>query len=115
MKPQTRNPQTGESDRSDVTPTTLFAALAARRRQRTLRYLSQKPAAIHIGDLAEYIAITEDEPSHDRYQRILVDLYHTHLPHLSTAGLVSYDETTELVSLTVDRDVIEPYLRLLTD
>ncbi|SDJ41980.1 DUF7344 domain-containing protein [Natronorubrum texcoconense] len=112
MKPRTQNPRKAEIDRSDVSSTQLFAALAEERRQYALGYLSQKTAAIQLGDLAEYIALKEGEPSYDRYQRIVVDLHHRHLPHLRDAGLVRYDDDAELLELAVDRDVVAPYLRL---
>lgn len=112
MKPQTRNSRKAETDTTDISPTQLFTAFAAKRRQHALAYLAQKPAAIQLGDLAEYIALKEDDPSYDRYQRILVDLHHNHLPHLRDARLVSYDVETELLELAVDRDVVAPYLRL---
>lgn len=112
MKPQTRNSQGAEIDDADISSTRLFRAFAETRRQYALTYLAQKPAAIHLGDLAEYIALKEATPTYDWYQRILVDLHHQHLPHLRDAGLVRYDESTERLELAVDRDVIAPYLDL---
>ncbi|MFP9190550.1 DUF7344 domain-containing protein [Natronosalvus vescus] len=112
MKPQTKHPQNTAPATVEITPTHLFGAFAEERRQFTLSYLAQKPAAIHIGDLGEYIALKEDTPSFDWYQRILVDLHHRHLPYLCDFGLVRYDEETELVSLAIDRHVIDPYLKL---
>lgn len=112
MKPQTQNPHNTESDHTTITPTQMFAVLSDERRQYALVYLSQKPAAIYLGDLAEYIAIKEEEPSQERYQRILVDLHHRHLPLLCSAGLVDYDKDTELLEFTADCDLIAPYLQL---
>lgn len=112
MTPKTRNSQGAEIDDADVSSTRLFRAFAETRRQYALGYLAQKPAAIHLGDLAEYIALKEATPTYDRYQRVLVDLHHQHLPHLQDAGLVRYDEATERLELAVDRDVIAPYLDL---
>lgn len=112
MKPDTQNPQKAELDHEDLTPTELFGILSAERRQRALIYLAQKPAAIYLGDLAEYIALKEGEPTRERYERISVDLHHCHLPHLCGAGLVDYDAETELLELDVDRSLITPYLQL---
>lgn len=113
MKPHTQTPQDAEIDTPDISHTELFTAFAAERRQHALTYLAQKPVAIPLGDLAEYIALKENEPSYDWYQRILVDLHHRHLQQLRDAGLVHYEADTELVELAVDRDVIEPYLQLI--
>ncbi|MFP8955398.1 hypothetical protein ACLI4Y_01625 [Natrialbaceae archaeon A-CW3] len=112
MKPQAKHPHNTASATVEATPTQLFGVFAEERRQFALSYLAQKPAAIHIGDLGEYIALKEDNPSYDWYQRILVDLHHRHLPYLRDLGLVRYDEETELVSLAVNRHVIDPYLKL---
>lgn len=113
MKPQARNPRETEDDSSEISPTALFTALSEKRRQHALAYLAQKPAAIYLGDLAEYIAIGEDDPSYERYQRIVVDLHHRHLPHLREAGIVRYDAETELIELTIDRDAMAPYLAIV--
>lgn len=113
MKPTTRNPHDVETGQSAISSADLFAAFANERRQHTLIYLAQKSAAIPLGDLAEYIALKEGEPSYDWYERILTDLYHHHLPYLTDAGLVSYDADSELVTLAVERTVVAPYLRLV--
>ncbi|MCU4926732.1 hypothetical protein OB905_12200 [Halobacteria archaeon AArc-dxtr1] len=112
MKPEARNPQNPAVESPEITPTELFATLSSDRRQYALSYLAQKPAAIPLGDLAEYLAVTENRRSYEWYQRILVDLHHQHLPYLADVGLVRYDDQTELVELAVDRSVVDPYLRL---
>lgn len=112
MKPHTQTPENAEIDTPDISHTELFAAFAAERRQHALMYLAQKPVAIPLGDLAEYIALKEHNPSYDWYQRILVDLHHNHLPNLCNVGLIDYEAETELIELAVDRDVILPYLEL---
>lgn len=87
-------------------------AFSHERRQHTVAYLAQKPAAIPLGDLAEYIAIKEGEPSYEWYERVLTDLAHCHLPHLREAGLVQYDMEEETVELAVNQSVVVPYLKL---
>lgn len=112
MMPKTRNPNQRKGDRHEITPTQLFAAFSNERRQQTLAYLAQKPAAIALGDLAEYIAIKEEQPSYEWYERVLTELAHSHLPHLQDTGLVRYEAERESVELAVDRRVVAPYLRL---
>ena len=112
MKPHTQTPEDAEIETSDISHTDLFAAFVVERRQHALTYLAQKPVAIPLGDLAEYIALKEDNPSYDWYQRILVDLHHNHLPYLCDVGLVDYEAETELIELAVGRDVVSPYLQL---
>lgn len=112
MKSQTRHSAERTDSQTEIPSTRLFAAFSRKRRQYALEYLSQKPGAISLGDLAEYIALEEGEPSYDWYERILTDLHHNHLPSLVAAGLVSYDREAERVQLAVDRTVVSPYLRL---
>lgn len=98
----------------EIDSTTMFKALSDERRQYVLHYLAQKPTAVPLGDVAEYIAVHEGKPSRDRYERILTGLYHLHLPHLLDAGLVAYDEERKTVELLMSRDALDPYLDLLT-
>lgn len=112
MMPKTRDSNQRKGDRHEITPTQLFTAFSHERRQQTLAYLAQKPAAIVLGDLAEYIAIKEEQPSYEWYERVLTDLTHSHLPYLQDTGLVQYDAEEETVELAVDRRVVAPYLQL---
>ncbi|WP_247730917.1 DUF7344 domain-containing protein [Halovivax limisalsi] len=111
MIPNSKTPHRSD-DRREITPTELFAVFSSERRQRAVAYLAGKPAAIPLGDLAEWIAICEGEPTYDRYDRVLTALAHTHLPHLSDAGIVRYDAGAETVELAVSRRVVQPYLEL---
>ncbi|WP_306053273.1 DUF7344 domain-containing protein [Natronococcus wangiae] len=111
MKSNAIDPDT-RSTSDGVSPTTVFKALSHLRRQHMLQYLVQKPGAVALGDVAEYIAIEEGEPTRDRYERLLTGLCHTHVPHLTDAGLVRYDADRETVSLQVEADSLAPYLEL---
>lgn len=82
------------------------------RRQRILTYLSQRPGAVLVGDLAEYIAIAEGNPTTDWYERICTDLHHSQLPNMEDAGVLSYDQKHERISLTVNRQILAPYIEL---
>lgn len=95
-----------------VAPLAIFRALSHPRRQHALQYLVHRPGAVVLGDVAEYVAIEEGTATRDRYERILTGLYHNHLPHLTDAGLVRYDDRCETVALRVDRETLLPYLEL---
>ena len=99
------------SDPADPSPTTIFKALAETHRQHILQYLAHTPGAVPLGDLAEYLAITDGNPTRDHYERILTGLYHHHLSHLADAGLVYYDTDPETIEL-VDASTVRPYLNL---
>ena len=111
METHTVTPNSG-SDPAEPSPTTMFRAFAEPHRQYALQYLTQRPGAVPLGDLAEYIAVTDGDPTRDRYERALVGLFHQHVPHLTDAGLVRYDSDRELLSLRVDGDLLRPYLEL---
>ncbi|ELY92655.1 DUF7344 domain-containing protein [Natrialba taiwanensis] len=134
MMSDTRNSIDDATEPRLITSTDLFAAFAVKRRQYTLAYLAAHPMPVSITDLATFITrselksddssldatddMAERQLSHtngrytDRYERVLTDLYHVHLPHLSDAGLLTATDETELVELTVDRCVLSPYLDL---
>ncbi|MXV61838.1 hypothetical protein GS429_07110 [Natronorubrum sp. JWXQ-INN-674] len=114
MKSNAFDPDDVGTSSREIEPTTMFEALSHERRQYALQYLAQKPAAVPLGDVAEYIAVREGEPTRDRYERILTGFYHLHLPHLLEAKLIAYDEGRKTVTLRVNRDVLHPYLDLLT-
>lgn len=100
------------STSDEISSTAVFEALSHSRRQHLLRYLAQKPGAIALGDIAEYIALKERNVTRDQYERILTGLVHTHVPHLTDAGLVRYDVGRETVSLRVTAESLRPYFEL---
>jgi hypothetical protein len=96
----------------DATSTEIFKALSRNRRQSLLEYLSQRSGAVPIPDLAEYLASQESPSSSMTSDRILLELYHIHLPQLAAAELIRYDTTRELVELRVHAADIRPFLDL---
>jgi hypothetical protein len=100
------------STSDNLSSTAVFEALSHSRRQHMLQYLVQRPGAIALGDVAEYIAIEERNVTRDQYERILTGLVHTHVPHLDDAGLIRYDVGRETVSLQADVESLRPYLEL---
>jgi hypothetical protein len=113
MKTDTPNASTSSTAMSELTPTTIFDLLASDHRRYTLHYLSQKVGAISLGDLAEQIAIWEDTPTYEQYERILTGLHHTHLPMLVAAGIVHYDVESESIELLETADQLQPHLKLV--
>lgn len=83
-----------------------------KRRQHAISYLAQTQGDTHLGDLAEYIAIREEDLTEERHQRISTELHHVHLPAMRAAGVVEYDDRTELVTLRIPSALVVPYLDL---
>lgn len=105
-----------ESQRSrqtdDLSASEIFPLLAHDRRRSVLHYLTQQVGSVSLGELAEQIAIWEDDPTFDQYERILTSLHHTHLPELVEGGLVRYDSDQETVDGLDAIHSVQPYLDL---
>ena len=101
----------GTADTS-LAPTDIFDLLANDRRRYTLHYLSQHVGGVSLGELAERIAIWEDDPTADRYERVLTGLHHVQLPKLVDAGLVRYERDAETVTGMEAISQLTPYLEL---
>lgn len=81
------------------------------RRRIVVNYLRSCESAVELDELAgqvaarEFDTAREDVPS-DRYERVLVSLYHTHLPKLADAGIVTI-ERNDGVHVTRNDGVFE--------
>ena len=78
--------------------------LANRRRQLVLSQL-QSHGSMTLRDLAEQIAVTDQQTeiealSEEAVEEIEVALHHVHAPKLADAGYVEYDDRRRLVGLT---------------
>lgn len=109
MKSETSKTTTGSS-RETLTPTDIFPLLADERRRHVLYYLEHRVGAVAIGDVAEQVALAEDDLSRDRFERIVTGLYHVHLPKLQEAGIVRYDLERETIERRPTADQLTPYL-----
>lgn len=99
-----------------LTASEIFPLLADDRRRNILHYLAQQTASVPFGELAEQLALWEDAPTYDQYERILTSFHHRHFPKLSDAGLIEYDIEREMVTGRSALDEVRPYLDLaITD
>lgn len=99
------------SQTAELTATDIFPLLANDRRRNVLRSLPEHDT-ISLGELAERLAVRERDPTYDRYERILTDLHHSHLPVLVDSGLVHYDVEHETVHTLGAIESVQPYLDL---
>lgn len=93
----------------------ILPLLADERRRRVLHYLSQRVGTVSLGELAEQLALWDDNPTYDHYERILTGLHHRDLPMLIDGGLVHYDAEREAVNGLAAIDAVRPYLDLALD
>ena len=80
------------------------AVLDHDRRQLVMSTLREFGEPVTLPDLAEAIAVTErgrriTAVSEETVKRIYFALYHNHVPKLRNAGLVEYDQETDIVAL----------------
>ena len=110
--PTTTTPTDTGCTETDLSATQVFALLANERRRFALHHLLQAVGAVHLGELADQIALWEGEHTRDRYERVATSLVHAHLPKLAAAGVVSYDPDADLVALLDAADALVPHLEL---
>ncbi|WP_129114972.1 DUF7344 domain-containing protein [Halegenticoccus tardaugens] len=94
----------------------LFEALAHARRRRVLRTLDRHGTELALADLADEIAVRErnaviTEIPADVVKRLYMSLYHTHVPKLSEADLVRYDQERDAVASGANFRRVAPFLR----
>lgn len=108
-----------DADDLPVDPSALFDALGAFRRRCALAALLTH-GDLSLADLADEVTVAERERPLSAVDaqtvlEVYLSLYHTHVPKLSDAGLVAYDQETDFVALTEDGRELEPALRSLCD
>ncbi len=106
----------GRSSNSDEpTVDEIFHLLANRRRRIILSYLMEQPDPIHINELTNHVAgrETEKQPNDNLSETaaaISTNLHHVHLPKLTAARLVEYEQDTEKVRLEHPPEPVEEIL-----
>lgn len=94
----------------------IFEILADQRRRYAFHCLKSYEAPLALADLAEEVAIRENDspiteiPAED-VKRTYMSLYHTHIPKLEDANIVHYDQNTDSVALAEDSEQLEPYTK----
>ena len=97
----------------------LFSVFASYRRRCALHYLREEGRA-SLGGIARQVAAWErnwrPEADFEGFvDRIESELYHTHLPRLREASLVTYDRSSGTVVYQEPPDIVGALLDLCTD
>lgn len=93
--------EAGHADSLD----TYFKILSNQRRRQVLDCLQEYRNPMALSDLADEVAVREYEtriteiPA-EKVKEIYISLYHVHIPKMADAGLVEYDQDTDLVALS---------------
>lgn len=101
--------ETGVSD-DDI-----FKVLSNRRRREVVEYLHESDGTVSVGEIAEHIAVKENETSIQQLssyerKRVYVSLYQNHLPVMDDANTVDYAESRKTVRLLAGGEQLESYL-----
>ena len=91
-------------ERAPYSPDQLFGLIANARRRHALRLLASE-RTMTLPDLADEVAVRErdariDDIDPDDVAEIYFSLYHTHVPKLRDAGLLAYEQETDVVRAT---------------
>ena len=103
---------------TDVSADTLFGALANPRRRFVIEYLLRRDEPTPVDALVEQLASWEtdtpiDELSSADRTPASVSLRHTHLPNLTDAGIVTYDDESQTIAPGPSVEAVEAHLALL--
>ncbi|WP_254524229.1 DUF7344 domain-containing protein [Natrinema caseinilyticum] len=86
-----------------VTLGTIFELLEDKRRRYLLYHLYEQEGPVGVDELVEKIEEWEDDPGRvgpdDRFERIAVDLKHTHLPKSADVEFVQYNPDEGVVQI----------------
>lgn len=97
----------------------IYDVLSERRRRDVLRCLQEYNESMTLADVADEVAVRElgkriTDISAETVMEIYLSLYHSHVPKLTAAGIVEYDQERDLVT-TKNLEPVEPYLDMLEE
>lgn len=107
---------TGE-DEEAVPKDAIFHLLAHPRRRELLAYLQRHDEPLPVADVAEAIAIHEQDKDiqeipAEEVKRIYMSLYHNHIPKLEDHDITVYNQAKDMVALAENATALAPYLEL---
>lgn len=116
---ESTDPKTRGQGSAGVSRDDLFDVLSNHRRRYALHSLKQRNGTTGVGDLAEEIAAWENGVSipdltATQRKRVYTALQQFHLPKMDTTGIVAFDSSRGVVSLTDAADGLDVYLDVVT-
>lgn len=93
--------------------TRIYEMLADARRRQTLQVLCEADEPLALEDLAREVAAREGSDtgaSEEEIERVLISLYHIHVPKLEANGIVEFDSSQRTVALSESSPPIERWL-----
>ncbi|UHQ98688.1 hypothetical protein HYG81_22230 (plasmid) [Natrinema zhouii] len=97
----------------------VFDILANQCRRYVLRCLQKFEDRMALTDVADEIARWGNETNHMdisevEVERVATSLYHVHIPKLTDADVVEYDQEQNVVALSKNAEQLEPFLVSIT-
>lgn len=104
-----------ESSTDAISQDSAYDLLSNSRRRYVISALRERKEPMGLNDLSRQLAawendVDQDELTDQQVKRIYVSLYQTHIPKLSEAGVVSYDQETGEVSLEETVHELDTYI-----
>ncbi|NUC72562.1 hypothetical protein HTZ84_09610 [Haloterrigena sp. SYSU A558-1] len=104
-----------EEGSANLNTDSLFNLLANQRRRYALSVLSKHQNPIALADLAEEVAIREEDTkitdiSPEKVKNIYMMLYHAHIPKLEDENFVEYNQDRDTVIPKFDADRLQSLL-----
>jgi DNA-binding transcriptional ArsR family regulator len=103
------------TDEPELSKDKIFHLLQTPRRRYVLQYLKEHEGTVEMRDIAEQVAVWENETSvqaltSDERQRVYIPLYQSHLPKLDEEGIIEYNQSRGTVKRTKLADQLDRYL-----
>lgn len=108
-----------ESNQTQERTTVIYECLSHSRRRYTLHRLHEAETPLPLPDLAEDVADWEVDGSKSKnddetVKNVYFSLYHNHVPKLTEAGLIQYDQERDIVELAEYPEELSNKDQLLT-
>lgn len=104
-----------QSSTAEITQDLAYDILSSSRRRFVISALRSEGGTMELNELSERLAAWENDTrvedlTDQQIKRIYVSLYQTHIPKLSEAGVVSYDQQTGQIRLESTVQHLDRYI-----
>lgn len=104
--------QSTVSDSQVTTVDRAFDVLSNQRRRYAIHSLQQHDKPMELADVADDIAVYENEAEstdipNEEVKRIYTSLYHSHIPKLVNAGIAEIDQDRNTIALAENADQLD--------
>lgn len=107
-----------QTESDELSREVIFDVLRNERRRYVLHYLKQRDGPVELQPLVDHVAAWEndkpiEEVTSEEHQRVYIALVQTHLPMMSAADVVRFDENERTVELSETAATLDIYLEIV--